>query len=351
MFARIVIVLCAAVSLLVVPGFAETEQESLETLQAIYQKAEDLVESGRYREAAAEARGLMKSGPLQEGDFARAGMVRALSDALATRGEKALADELLASSRSGSPPRGDVALVLQGRSLQPWLDLKSRFGFSARAMTFIPALGRDFQTNVDLDRIKVGHQAGILKIWGPSGYSQVMFWKDIPGTDIRGIDGRLWAPLADHHRAQIKGALGITSPDGTVRSLIRSYPSSPQKLQTIALLGALGSEPGSSLTESSRGEILRFLMDQMDRGEHVALRRQALLSLALVDQISPEAVERVVDFYDRTSNVWEAFPVVQFFEYHSPYISALPNSRAIRDRLESLDSLYTPYVIEHIRPN
>ena len=138
------------------------------------------------------------------------------------------------------------------------------------------------------------------------------------------------------------------SPNSRRTILVSERSISTQRPPTLSI--TIGSTPGPEVSAATRQELLAFLSNELDRGRDVALRRQSLLALALLHQIEGSTVHRVVDFYDRTWNVWEAFPVVQFFEYHSDYISALPDSRQIRDRLAGMESLYTPYVIEHIHP-
>ncbi len=327
------------------PGSSARVQEA----EGIYARAEALLASGHFEKAAAEALKLSQTGLWREGDAAVAGMLRALADGLQARGQQPLARRLLDAGAPAGQPSANFSLVLQGRSLEPFLNLASAHPRSWRA---VQGVGHAFRGDADLKRVFVGHQAGVLKIVGEEKPQRVLFIKDIPGTDIWGIDGRLWAPLDDHHRQAIYAALGIDPGDldAAVAGLIRGYGKSTRKLQTLAVLGAIGSTPGPEVSAATRQELLAFLSNELDRGRDVALRRQSLLALALLHQIEGSTVHRVVDFYDRTWNVWEAFPVVQFFEYHSDYISALPDSRQIRDRLAGMESLYTPYVIEHIHP-
>src|SRR5205085_1372976 len=102
----------------------------------------------------------------------------------------------------------------------------------------------------------VGNQAGILKIYAPDRKS-VLFTKDEPGMDMRGIDGILWAPLTDAHRRAIFGALEIGDDelDRVAGKLIGDFSALPHR-ETIALLGVLGSDQRVAPTQVT--EIRRF---------------------------------------------------------------------------------------------
>ena len=63
---------------------------------------------------------------------------------------------------------------------------------------------------------------------------------------------------------------------------------------------------------------------------------------------SAQAVNQVISFYERSTNLWETFPVQQFFEYHASSVRGLPDYNNYRKRLSAVQSLYTSYLLEYL---
>lgn len=208
------------------------------------------------------------------------------------------------------------------------------------------ALGASF-TSVDLDRIFVGNQAGVLKIYDKDKKT-VLFTKDAPGTDMKGVDGTQWAPITDVHRTAIFGALGIGGAETAevARKLVASYRSVKGQRMTIALLGVIGSTPDPGLGADVAGEIRTFLGGLLASEKDVSVRRQAVLALALCATTDATAANQVVTFMKSSSNAWETFTTRQYFEYHKDRIRSLPEALEIRKGLEASDNPYAPDIVK-----
>lgn len=208
------------------------------------------------------------------------------------------------------------------------------------------ALGATF-TSVDLDRIFVGNQAGVLKIYDKDKKS-VLFTKDAPGTDMKGVDGTQWAPLTDVHRAAIFGALGIggTETSEVARKLIASYRSVKGQRMTIALLGVIGSTPDPGLAPDVAGQIRTFLAGLLASEKDVSVRRQAVLALALCATTDATTAKQVVAFMASSKNAWETFTTRQYFEYHKDRLRSLPEAIEIRKGLEASGNPYAPDIVK-----
>lgn len=195
-----------------------------------------------------------------------------------------------------------------------------------------------FQPAQDLKRIVVGHQAGILKVWDSNRSREVYH---------RGLDDRSVGRYDESARRQLLEALAI-EPDeveGVLERLLSGFGQLPAK-EAVALMGALGSS--SALSPEVRRRVQDFVARTMQTHADVVVRRQSMLALALMDQPLPETVEAVTRVFERTSNLWETFPVQQFFEYHSGRVRSLQNYSQIRQRLVQVSSLYTPYVLSYL---
>jgi hypothetical protein len=204
----------------------------------------------------------------------------------------------------------------------------------------IVILGKNF-TSLDLDRMFVGNQAGILKIF-TNDKKGVLFVKDAPNTDMKGIDGTLWAPVTDRHRNEILAALGI--PDSelvNVSNNLMKHFSKLKKREAIAVLGLIGSLPDGRLADTQASTISDFLESLLKKEKDVIVRRQATLSLALLDEVDDATVLAVVDFMKSSANAWETFTTKQFFEYHLKYIRSRPSLGTIRERVTASGNPYS----------
>lgn len=194
-----------------------------------------------------------------------------------------------------------------------------------------------FNPRTDLKRLMVGHQAGILKVF------------DAQRKEVfnKGLDDRSFARYTDETRGQLFQALSIdpnTLSDVSER-LMASFETLPAK-EAMALLGAIGS--GNSLSAPARQKLQDFAANTMTSHKDVVVRRQALLTLAVMESPLPQTVERVTRFYEQSDNLWETFPVQQFFEYHAGSVRSLPEYSRIRERLSRVSSLYTPNVLGYL---
>jgi len=205
---------------------------------------------------------------------------------------------------------------------------------AAIAMTFNPKL--------DLPRLQVGNQAGLLKIMDRQRQKIDYF---------RTLDDRTTAPVTAEQRAAILSFLGIDPSQAPVvgRSLMADYATLP-KLPTLALLGVLGSETPERLQPDLARALQDFLVNRSLSEKDNVVRRQALLNLALMSTTSATTTEAVLKFFEGEENLWVTFPVQMFFQYHAGAIRALPEARSIRTRVAAVPSLYTEPILSYLGP-
>lgn len=181
-----------------------------------------------------------------------------------------------------------------------------------------------------LKRLVVGNQGGVLKVWDEN-VSQVAYY--------RGLDDRSVAPLSTQDQDQILGTLKLAGKvDDVARQLMTEYQTLPLKKEALALLGVINSLPADKV--STGDEVRDFLTDRMLSDSSVYNRRQATLALAVGSTVDPDTAGAVVDFYQGSENLWETFPVQQFFEYQADRLRILPNYQQVRDEALSVNSLY-----------
>jgi hypothetical protein len=194
----------------------------------------------------------------------------------------------------------------------------------------------------DLNRIAVGNQAGIMKVYAPN-HQDVAFMKDAPGTDLKGIDGTQWAPLDAAQRAALLASLPVSVDEesNVAANLMRTYPTlGAQRRTALALLGAMAATPDDHLDEATRAQIRHFLCQQVSAGHDVSLHRQAVLALALASGTDAESVNTVIDFMSRSHNAWETFTTQQFFQYHRGEICAMSDLPVFETRLQNSGNPY-----------
>ena len=195
----------------------------------------------------------------------------------------------------------------------------------------------------DLERVKIGHQAGVLKVVGGDN-STVKFIKGKEG--IFGIDGREWAPLSSAQRDQIVSGLGIKDPDAMASSLMNRY-TTISRAHALAILGVLAypGEKTPSLKPELRTKTLQFFRNRLQPAEDNIVRRQAVLALAIQPKTDAETVASMLNFLRRDHNAWNTFGVVQFFEYHRGQIRLMPGFQGYLTQLNASGSPHAEQIV------
>lgn len=190
-----------------------------------------------------------------------------------------------------------------------------------------------FATGPALKRLVVGNQGGVLKVWDPSG-KEVAYY--------RGLDDRSVAPLSSLDQDQILSQLGLDgSVDSAAEQVMASYAGLPLKKEALALLGVFNSlDGGGRITPATVSKVRSFLVARMQTDKAVEARRQAVLALALGNGLESSTTQAVLDFYSGSENLWETFPVQQFFEYQADRLRATADFAAVKARALSVNSLY-----------
>ncbi len=195
-----------------------------------------------------------------------------------------------------------------------------------------------FDPSVDLKRLGIGNQAGLLKVFHRDTGAEAYF---------RTLDDRNSAFFTAEQRRAIYEALAL-APDEVepaARQVMIGYPKLPKRA-VLAFLGAIGSDP--DLAPGFRELLQRYLAERYATEKDNILRRQALLSLALMHRVDAEAVELVLQVFETESNLWVTFPVQMFFEHHAEMIRELAHVESIRGRAGAVNSLYTENVIKSL---
>ena len=200
------------------------------------------------------------------------------------------------------------------------------------ALTSLGWAAPAFQPKVDLKRCLVGNQAGLLKVVSPQ--RTLMFG--------RGIDDRSLAKMTPQDRAALLQALNINpQQEATVANgLMKSFATLPRK-EAVALLATLACGP---MQPTQRLEVERFLVKTLQSDKDVQVRRQALLALAVLPTSEATTALAVVRHYEVCTNLWETFPVQQYFEHQSLQLAMLPEFGDIQRRASAVSSLYTQSV-------
>lgn len=192
-----------------------------------------------------------------------------------------------------------------------------------------------FTPKVDLKRCMVGNQAGLLKVL--SLQRKVLF--------TRGIDDRDQARMDETSRVSLLSALNI-EPDqyANVASLLmRDFNKLPRK-EAVAVLSAIAASPDFANQE----QVENFLVGVMKTSNDIYARRQAVLGLAVLPRVKADTVAAVVARYESCQNLWETFPIQQFFEYHAAEVKGESDYAQVRTRLGAVKSLYTPSVLGYL---
>ncbi|MBT9583024.1 hypothetical protein IV102_06735 [bacterium] len=195
-----------------------------------------------------------------------------------------------------------------------------------------------FNPQQDLPRLGVGIQAGLIRVLGADRQT-VLYSK--------GIDEPASARWDEDSRRQLFGALELDprSVDRVSAYLMKNYATLPHR-EAIALLGVLFGSP--ELSRNSRPQVELFLVTAMNTDRQVEARRQAILALAVAPLLSDFAVDRVVGKFERCDNLWELFPMQQFFEYQAAQLRSRKSFARLGERLSKVNSLYTPAILQSL---
>lgn len=194
-----------------------------------------------------------------------------------------------------------------------------------------------FDPLTHLQRIQIGIQAGLVRVLAEDGQT-VLY--------TRGLDDPSTARYTEESRRETFTALRIDpqSLEKLAAYTVNLYPKLPHHPEAIALLGAILSTP--SLKRWDRSQLEYFLVTVMNSDRQVEARRQALLALAVAPNPGDFTMDRVVGKFERIDNLWELFPMTQFFEYQAASLKPRKTYPKLRERLEKVDSIYTPGILE-----
>ena len=212
-------------------------------------------------------------------------------------------------------------------------------GRSAAAITATDVWLSPRLRGADLERLKVGDQAGLLKIIGPDATTE-LFVKQDPHISIKGLDTVLLARVTPDDQRRVLEAMQISVAeiDTVTRSIIEHFEQLPQR-QAVALLGVMGAAHGHETTAAS--SVARaFLGRLLGTTQDVSLRRQCVLALAIAGATDETTVRRVVAFMTESHNAWETFTTQQFFDFHRDYVRSLATASSIAEALERSGNPY-----------
>ncbi|MBN9417843.1 MAG: hypothetical protein J0I12_20505 [Candidatus Eremiobacteraeota bacterium] len=201
----------------------------------------------------------------------------------------------------------------------------------------LPVLAESFDPQTHLKRIAVGIQAGLVRVVSDDGLT-VLY--------TRGLDDPSSARYTEESRQATFAALNIdpASIEKLAFYMVKLYPKLTRHAEATALLGAILSSP--TLSKWGRSQLEFFLVTVMNSDKQVEAKRQALLALAVAPTLSDFTMDRVVGKFERIDNLWELFPMQQFFEYQGASLKSRKIYPKLRERLERVDSIYTPGILE-----
>lgn len=189
----------------------------------------------------------------------------------------------------------------------------------------------------DLSRLAVGNQAGVLKVWN-AGKTQVAYF--------RGIDDRSVAPLSGQDQQGILQALGL---DGNLDPVARALMNGKSRKESLALLGVLNSLDGTDrISGGTARQIRSYLSRTMVADKSPINRRQAVLALAVGNGLEDSVTDSVLRFYSGSDNLWETFPVQQFFEYQSARLSRSARYPQWKQQALAVNSLYRENIASYL---
>lgn len=191
------------------------------------------------------------------------------------------------------------------------------------------------EIKTELKRLMVGNQAGIVKVLGPNRQGV---------SYVRGLDEQSQARFTEESCQLVFQALGFPTArlDSLAQDVMINFQTLPKK-EAVAFLGALNCTSVTNLSTKAKAE--KFLIQVMESDKDVYARRQAILALAVKPQVESDTTERVLALYERSENLWETFPVQQYFEYHASQLRHQANFPQVRERVSAVKSLYTPAIL------
>ncbi|MFA5505199.1 MAG: copper amine oxidase N-terminal domain-containing protein [Vulcanimicrobiota bacterium] len=193
-----------------------------------------------------------------------------------------------------------------------------------------------------LKQLVVGNQGAILKVRNIEGTSEVYY---------RGLDDRDTAPYDGDDQVEILMATELgTDIQGWMADSMEAFRLLPKR-EAVAFLGLIYSIPSTSPQDPGEiidSQIEDFLIQIVAEDPDVVVRRQAVLSMAVGQDMDPKVVESVLQLYETSENLWETFPVQQFFQYHAAELRKRPNFHTIRARVEAVNSLYTANILRYL---
>ena len=65
-------------------------------------------------------------------------------------------------------------------------------------------------------------------------------------------------------------------------------------------------------------------------------------------EFDPQFLEAVLHLYETSENLWETFPVQQYFQYHAEELRNLPYFNTVRARIAAVNSLYTENILRYL---
>lgn len=195
---------------------------------------------------------------------------------------------------------------------------------------------------VRLKQLVVGNQGAILKVRDSSGSTEVYY---------RGLDDRDTAPYSGEDQIKILGATELGRDLRTwLADAMGGYKKLPKR-EAVAFLGLVYSIPSSSPHDPGReidDQIEDFLIKVVGEEPNVIIRRQAVLSMAVGESVDPEVLEAVLRLFESSENLWETFPVQQYFEYHADELRTRPDFARVRARVAAVNSLYTANILNYL---
>jgi len=205
--------------------------------------------------------------------------------------------------------------------------------------------------NNNIKRLHIGAQGGIIKVYDQDRKTPVYIRVD--------LDSWKNAPYTDDQRKEVCDALGIRMDEieGLAIRLINNFETYRKNYQELVLLlGLLNGGGHVDLNFETENRAMAFIVGKMlkgygkfDANMQNVLKRQCIVSLALMKDISPEAIEAVVKLYETEQNNYILAAVPLFFRQHAAYIKALPNGQDLLTRIYGVHSMYSAQVADALK--
>ena len=193
-----------------------------------------------------------------------------------------------------------------------------------------------------LKQLVVGNQGAILKVRNPEGNKEVYY---------RGLDDRDTAPYNSKDHTSILGAVSLnTDLKRWTTEVMDGFGELPKR-EAVAFLGIVYSIPNDSTLDpgsKTDDKVEEFLIKTVKEHPSVIIRRQAVLSMAVGGELDYKVLEAVLGLYESSENLWETFPVQQYFQYHAEELRKAPNFATVRARVAKVNSLYTANILDYL---